>query len=223
MNFNNASKAAERWLKDQRQKGHPQWNAPSGDRDHTFVDTLLNIGEETALLAETKDIRDELNMISMVLKHQLSVLDDIMYALLEEAKGPQLQQIQSEIKKRYREQHKVVEIHLKDVERMDKQAEGIYTSLTHLLDLKQKHANAFEARFARDQAAFTGRQGQTIMVFTLVTIVFLPMSFIAAMFAIPVRDFPHRDGSPSIPLSRDTSDAEKYLLKGQELERQLES
>ncbi|KAL8728499.1 MAG: hypothetical protein Q9181_005324 [Wetmoreana brouardii] len=201
MNFNNASKAAERWLKDQRQKGHPQWNTPSSDRDHTFVDTLLDIGEETALLAETKDIRDELNMISMVLKHQSSILDDMMYALLEEAKGPQMQQMQSEIKKRYREQQKVVEIHLKDVERMDKQAEGIYTSLTHLLDLKQKHANAFEARFARDQAAYTGRQGQTIMVFTLVTIVFLPMSFIAAVFAIPVRDFPHRDGNPSIPLS----------------------
>ena len=73
--------------------------------------------------------------------------------------------------------------------------------LTHLLDLKQKHANAFEARFARDQAAFTGRQGQTIMVFTIVTIVFLPMSFIAAFFAIPIQNFPHENGSLSIPFS----------------------
>ena len=39
------------------------------------------------------------------------------------------------------------------------------------------------------------------MVFTIVTIVFLPMSFIAAIFAIPVRDFPHIDGAPSIPFS----------------------
>ena len=39
------------------------------------------------------------------------------------------------------------------------------------------------------------------MVFTIVTIVFLPMSFIAAVFAIPVRDFPHQDGAPSIPFS----------------------
>ncbi|KAL8770419.1 MAG: hypothetical protein Q9209_003845 [Squamulea sp. 1 TL-2023] len=205
MNFNNASKAAARWLTSQRQAGSPgqlskRFSDKESTRDHTFVDTLLDIGEETALLAETKDIRDELNMISMVLKHQTSILDDMMHALLEEVKGPH-NQMQSEIKKRYREQHKVVEVHLKDVERMDKQAEGIYTSLTHLLDLKQKHANAFEARFARDQAAFTGRQGQTIMVFTIVTIVFLPMSFIAAVFAIPVSEFPHRDGSPSIPFS----------------------
>ncbi|KAI4229409.1 MAG: hypothetical protein L6R36_000863 [Xanthoria steineri] len=205
MNFNDASKAAARWLTSQRQRGGLQLlSKPSGESestmDHTFVDTLLDIGEETALLAETKDIRDELNMISMVLKHQVSVLDDMMHAILEEARGPN-SRLQSEIKKRYREQHKVVELHLKDVERMDKQAEGIYTSLTHLLDLKQKHANAFEARFARDQAAFTGRQGQTIMVFTIVTIFFLPMSFIAAVFTIPVSEFPHRDGAPSIPFS----------------------
>ena len=93
------------------------------------MDTLLDIGEETALLAETKDIRDELNMISMVLKHQLSVLDDLANALLEELRGNHNQQKQADVRKRFREQHKVVEVHLKDVERMDKQAEGIYTSV----------------------------------------------------------------------------------------------
>ncbi|KAL8965394.1 MAG: hypothetical protein Q9183_003876, partial [Haloplaca sp. 2 TL-2023] len=132
MNFNNASKATARWLANQRQKGtlqllrkHPAEKENLGD--HTFVDTLLNIGEETALLAETKDIRDKLNIISMVLKHQISILDDIIYTLLEEAKGPD-GRMQQEIKKRYREQHKVVKVYLKDVERIDKQAEGIYTS-----------------------------------------------------------------------------------------------
>lgn len=39
------------------------------------------------------------------------------------------------------------------------------------------------------------------MVFTIVTIFFLPMSFIAAVFTIPVSEFPHRDGAPSIPFS----------------------
>lgn len=129
MNFNDASKAAERWLKNQRQKETLQLNTPPGDKDHTFVDTLLDIGEETALLAETKDIRDELNMISMVLTHQKSVLRDMETALLEEATGSYQQYMQSEIKKRYKEQLKVVEIHSMDVERMDKQAAGIYTSV----------------------------------------------------------------------------------------------
>jgi hypothetical protein len=98
---------------------------------------------------------------------------------------------------------KTIDTHIKDLERMDKQAKRIYESITDLLDLKQKHANAFEARFARDQAAGTARQSQTIMVFTIVTIIFLPLSFIAAMFTINIREFPHEPGSdnPSLPLS----------------------
>ena len=68
-------------------------------------------------------------MISMVLKHQVSILDDLTNALLHEVKGPNNQQRQAEIKRRFRDQQKLVEVHMKDVERMDKQAEGIYTSV----------------------------------------------------------------------------------------------
>lgn len=133
--FNDASVAAAEWLTNQRSRGKSQFfNVSTHDSitsvDPTFVDTLLDIGEETALLAETKDIRDELNMISMVLDHQLSVLDDLTHALLEELRGQSNQQKQAEIKKRFREQSKVIEVHLKDVARMDQQAKGIYTSVS---------------------------------------------------------------------------------------------
>lgn len=164
-----------------------------------FVDKLLDIGHETDLLAETKDIRDELNMIAKVLEDQRSVLPDLEISIIdiyrEEHKN------QQELKRRFRDQLKTIDIHLKDLERMDKQAERIYKSITDLLDLKQKHANAFEARFAREQAAGTARQSQTIMVFTIVTIIFLPLSFIAAIFTINIKEFPHSEqsGEPSLP------------------------
>ncbi|OCK85471.1 ankyrin repeat protein [Lepidopterella palustris CBS 459.81] len=164
-----------------------------------FVDRLLDIGAETDLLAETKDIRDELNMIAKVLEDQRQVLPDLEVAICDIYREEN--RSQQEIKKRFRDQLKMIEMHTKDIERMDKQAERIYNSITDLLDLKQKHANAFEARFARDQAAGTARQSQTIMVFTIVTIVFLPLSFIAAFFAINVAEFPHSDGQQSLPLS----------------------
>ena len=93
------------------------------------MDTLLDIGQETSLLAETKDIRDELNMISMVLEHQLAILDDLANALYQELKGNHNQQKQAEIRRRFKEQHKVIQLHLNDVERMDRQAESIYTSV----------------------------------------------------------------------------------------------
>jgi len=165
-----------------------------------FVDQLLDIGAETDLLAETKDIRDELNMIAKVLEDQRSVIPDLETSITdiyrEEHKS------QADLKRRFKEQIKTIDVHLKDLERMDKQAERIYKSITDLLDLKQKHANAFEARFARAQAAGTARQSQTIMVFTIVTIIFLPLSFIAAFFTINVKEFPHEEGEtePSLPL-----------------------
>lgn len=164
-----------------------------------FVDKLLDIGKETDLLAETKDIRDELNMIAKVLEDQRSVLPDLEASIKDIYREEH--RSQQELKRRFEEQLKTINIHLKDLERMDKQAERIYKSITDLLDLKQKHANAFEARFARDQAAGTARQSQTIMVFTIVTIIFLPLSFIAAIFTINVREFPHSDGQPSLPFS----------------------
>ncbi|KAF2715349.1 hypothetical protein K504DRAFT_469594 [Pleomassaria siparia CBS 279.74] len=164
-----------------------------------FIDQLLDIGDETNLLAEIKDIRDELNMIAKVLEDQRSVLQDLEVNITEIYR--EKSKSQQDLKRRFKDQLKTIDVHVKDLERMDKQAERIYKSITDLLDLKQKHANAFEARFASDQAAGTARQSQTIMVFTIVTIVFLPLSFIAAIFTINIEEFPHENGNPALPFS----------------------
>jgi ankyrin repeat protein len=150
-----------------------------------FVDKLLDIGAETNLLAEIKDIRDELNMIAKVLEDQRNVMPDLETSIKDIYHEAKLSQ--KEVGRRFKDMLKTIDTHIRDLERMDIQAERIYKSITDLLDLKQKHANAFEARFARDQAAGTARQSQTIMVFTIVTIIFLPLSFIASFFTIHVR------------------------------------
>ncbi|CEO59250.1 Putative Ankyrin repeat protein [Penicillium brasilianum] len=205
--FNRASVQASAWLKSHR-KLNPlsrssarsisgdaaEKDTPSEDEDYNqddgqplFVDRLLDIGEETDLLAETKDIRDELNMIRTVLEHQKHVLVDFQDVICSVYLAQQISQV--DVKKRFKDQQRMIEMHLKDIDRMDKQAERIYHSITDLLDLKQKHANAFEARFARDQAAGTTRQSKTIMVFTIVTIIFLPLSFITSIFTINMKEF----------------------------------
>ncbi|KAJ5767325.1 uncharacterized protein N7511_004941 [Penicillium nucicola] len=195
--FNHASVQASDWLKSHRKlngsfsKSVDEDGLTSDycdeDGQPLFVDRLLDIGQETDLLAETKDIRDELNMIRTVLEHQKYVLIDFQDVICETYQGQHRSQV--EVKKRFKDQQRVIDMHLKDIDRMDKQAERIYHSITDLLDLKQKHANAFEARFARDQAAGTTRQSKTIMVFTIVTIVFLPLSFITSIFTINLKEF----------------------------------
>lgn len=169
-------------------------------------DALLDIRTETKLLAEIKDIRDELNILNVVLESQMVALEGFEEIVLGEIRSSDsgsgsgnggsnrraTDAIVAEIRKRSREQLRRVEYRLRDLDRMDNQAHTLYRGLTDLLDLKQKHSNALEARFAGDQAVIAARQGQTIMVFTIVTIVFLPMSFIAAFFAINLPEWEGR-------------------------------
>ena len=84
----------------------------------------------------------------------------------------------------------VVEDNLRVVREMTTYARNVQSELNHLLDLKQKQANAWEARFAREGAEQTQRQGNVMFVFTIVTIVFLPLSFIVSLVALPIREFP---------------------------------
>lgn len=201
--FNAASAQASDWLKNHRSarlnsSTSSAWRVDKVVDEPLFVDQLLDIGQETDLLTEARDIRDELNMIRTILQHQQHVIDDLqavvsdLYQGQSQGQGQNQQQqrsSQNEVKRRFRDQQRTIDMHLKDINRMDTQAERIYLSVTHLLDLKQKHANAFEARFARDQAVDTTRQGKILLVFTIVTIIFLPLSFIATIFDIDLVDF----------------------------------
>jgi hypothetical protein len=64
-----------------------------------------------------------------------------------------------------------------------------HSQLKDLLTLKQQQAGVIEAREAVKQAQLTLKQGQSIMIFTVVTIIFLPLSFIASVFGMNAREF----------------------------------
>ncbi|KAF3406321.1 Ankyrin repeat and protein kinase domain-containing protein 1 [Talaromyces pinophilus] len=186
-----ASTQASAWLnKYQRDDNHD---------DLRFVDTFLDLGPEMELLYEIKDIRDELNVIQTVLDYQRTVLVDLQDCI----RGTNLEQPKSraELKKLFNEQQKSIEVNLRELQRMDRQTERIYVSISSLLDLKQKQASPFEARLAREQAAGAARQSKTIMIFTIVTIIFLPLSFITSFFALNLAEFPHTGGVTDLHLS----------------------
>ncbi|EYB22104.1 hypothetical protein FG05_09117 [Fusarium graminearum] len=74
----------------------------------------------------------------------------------------------------------VVKLSIDEIEDMIDGANNAYSA---------KQSNVMDARYARVQAEQSARQGKTIMVFTIVTIVFLPLSFMAAFFAIDISQF----------------------------------
>ncbi|OMP88806.1 Ankyrin-2 [Diplodia seriata] len=73
-------------------------------------------------------------------------------------------------------------------------------NIEHLLDLKQKQANLWEARSSREGAEEAAKQGKTILVFTIITIIFLPLSFMSSFFSLGVSIFPKEDGENDFPL-----------------------
>lgn len=154
--FNKASAKAMAWIKYARRNNDDQY-------DEKFADDLLNIHSETMLLAEIKDIQDELNIIDEVLRLQSSVLEKLQLNIEQELRVEGNRKITDlvlrDIKHRYQEQMRLITERHDDIERMCEQSSGIALSLTNLLDLKQKHSNALEARFAREQAIIAAKQG----------------------------------------------------------------
>lgn len=215
--FKDASKEASRWLKVLTSPGKTDYmyeqpvRAPKLDKDQppgseahrktpgpkpTLVRTLLDIGEETRLMREIKDIRDELNMLRMIFKEQEKLLPGLRKTLREMIKREGgSRRLERSIDRMYNDAITDIIHPLRDIDRMDTQAERIYNSVRDLLDLKQNYAISM-------QAADTARQGRTLMVFTVVTVIFLPLSFLTAFFALDISDFPHgADGNPDLPLS----------------------
>ncbi|PMD34885.1 hypothetical protein L207DRAFT_128482 [Hyaloscypha variabilis F] len=97
----------------------------------------------------------------------------------------------------------IVMSNIRIIEDMQHYAETVHTSvISNLLDLKQRQANAWEARFSREGSQQSQRQGNIMLVFTLVTIVFLPLSFMSSFFALGVNSFPKdaQSGNVSWPL-----------------------
>ncbi|KAK4569974.1 hypothetical protein LTR86_002944 [Recurvomyces mirabilis] len=166
----------------------------SSNAEPAFVQTLLDIGAETRLLREVKDIRDELDMLKMIYETQETHVPKMINHLIDLL--PEHDEQGSRIRELHQDQIRHIKHPLRDIERMGKQVERIYNSIRDLLDLKQKHANAM-------QATDTARQGKTLMVFTIVTVIFLPLSFLAAFFAINITQFPHqgKDGGLQMSLS----------------------
>ncbi|KLU82794.1 hypothetical protein MAPG_01862 [Magnaporthiopsis poae ATCC 64411] len=80
-----------------------------------------------------------------------------------------------------------------EIEKLKEDVQGTHKQLLALLELKQAAANLAEAKTA-------AKQGLAIMMFTIITIVFLPLSFFTSFFGQNVSDI---TGDPRNPSTAD--------------------
>ncbi|KAK2029637.1 hypothetical protein LX32DRAFT_718243 [Colletotrichum zoysiae] len=145
---------------------------------------VMGIADETELMIEVDDILDELHTLKLVLTDQKTVVEDLNRAFKVTAgAGGKFPSVEM----------RTLNNHLVRIEQMEQAARKV-----------DKLASLSEALYARESAIDTARQGKTVIVFTVVTIIFLPVSFIAAIFAINTNGFP-LDSDDKIPFD--------YLMK----------
>ncbi|KAH6651973.1 hypothetical protein BKA67DRAFT_660747 [Truncatella angustata] len=84
---------------------------------------------------------------------------------------------------------------IEQLEELERSANATASSVKDLLDLKSQQAGVFQAWQAMKQSEETTRQGTSIMIFTVVTIVFLPLSFMSSVFGMNAKEFSDDDGN----------------------------
>ncbi|XHG03938.1 hypothetical protein AWENTII_007222 [Aspergillus wentii] len=146
------------------------------------------ISAETELLDEIKDIRDELNILRTLAEDQETVWKQAF----------KTERLDSQSGFKYNHLCTPTEVR-REIKEMALEADMVQNSINTLLDLRQKQASIKEAEFGRLQANDTVRQSNTIMVFTIVTIIFLPLSFLSSLFALDVSSFPHEGDNLRYP------------------------
>lgn len=166
---------------------------------------IMQKRQEVRLGIQITDIIDELHMLKNLFNTQQHVLHKANVDLAKSHVSClnsftcELDQMREKIKTEY----------LLQVTRMIADSERIQRNLFDLLDLQQKEENLYEAQSANQQALFaakqalaaqdqvdaTNAQSQIIVIFTVVTIFFLPLSFFTSFYGMDILDKNSGDGT----------------------------
>ncbi|KAI3331691.1 hypothetical protein HD806DRAFT_478063 [Xylariaceae sp. AK1471] len=148
----------------------------------TSFNISRSITEEIRLLYEVKDVRDELNLLRRVFEAQAGVLEQFTRLF-----WPGLQEQSRRCREGFLEDCATKGL-IDRTTRLDEEAKKTLEALDYLVQVKQAQSSLDEAEAAR-------RLNNYIVLFTIVTIIFTPLSFITSLFAVPVNQFPHDEKS----------------------------
>ncbi|KAI0964955.1 hypothetical protein F4678DRAFT_454429 [Xylaria arbuscula] len=173
---------------------------------------LLDINPEGKLEREIEDIIEELD----IMLHITNIHKDIVQTFVrqaeqilcpnepskqptrhpeETAKSQEKQEDYRSFKLRAQECQERVNGYVKDLESLRRSAKNAADDVLHLLTMKQQQASVVQAWQAVKQSDETIKQGRSIMVFTLATIVFLPLSFLTSVFGMNNQEFGNNNWS----------------------------
>ena len=163
-------------------------------REYTKLEALRknNIDREKVFILHIGDVREELSMIQSVLFEQEEVWRQFMKAKFPKlwSRPPEDQfYIPSETTGRMLELMEILERpqtqfakYKRQIAKLDADAERVEGFITLQLDLKSKHASLQEAHVTTLMSA-------AVIGFTIVTIIFTPLAFLASLLALSTNGF----------------------------------
>ncbi|KAK1523984.1 uncharacterized protein CCOS01_09071 [Colletotrichum costaricense] len=147
--------------------------------DNSIESSQRDTRRAAELLFEIKDIRDELNILRTVVEYQRKVQSSIDNTALEQltVRNPEFDR---DLKAKYVRN---------DIDELDRLAKNIQGSLQTTIQLHESEIANCQAMIGNRQAVEATAQGNRIMVFTYVTVGFVPLSFLTSLFALDVESF----------------------------------
>ncbi|KAK3987713.1 hypothetical protein QBC44DRAFT_117318 [Cladorrhinum sp. PSN332] len=153
----------------------------------------LSITEEVRLTYELRDVVDEL----FILNRLCTTQKDLVKQYLQQPHKKKQGTTQSGEQLKGENALRDVERFIDHTERLEDKAKKVIENLDKLIQVKQAQSALHESRVASEEAERSHRLNNYIMLFTAVTVVFTPLSFMTSIFALSIDRFPRNDeGEP---------------------------
>ncbi|KAK3305972.1 uncharacterized protein B0T15DRAFT_533949 [Chaetomium strumarium] len=146
----------------------------------------LNIKFEWSVLMEAQSIIDQLQIMQEIFTQQITVMSDFEKAL--RGLNPESHEGLESTLDRAGTLIMDMKLRREELSNLEKRQANTRSQLRELLDMKQQQAGIIEAKAAIRRADESVIQGRSIVVFTVVTIFFLPLSFFATLFGMNAQE-----------------------------------
>lgn len=155
----------------------------------------VNIDEELKLLRKAADLEDELGIIHHLFHEQLRVVKSFIHQIKRmDSITPNLglRKAQSIA----RDTQDILKEYLNGIEQQQVVARDTWGFILHCIDLKQTGASLQEARVTRriaitsqEEQKTNSKQSRTMMIFTVFTVVFLPLGFFTSLYGMNIKEW----------------------------------
>ncbi|KAI0017162.1 hypothetical protein F4780DRAFT_796768 [Xylariomycetidae sp. FL0641] len=141
--------------------------------------------ENTSAVLELRDMEDELNTLKNLFDEQTATIE-VMLASYEK---PELQSVTTYGREFLREALKRLEEYKKQAHDMAERVDATKRDYEKLQEMLLRQAQVDEVRWSRLQTELASSQNLSVMIFTIFTVLFLPLSFFTSVFGMNTKEW----------------------------------